>query len=105
MADAFGERVAVVARELTKLHEEFREGALSDLAADIAQAPPKGEIVVLVHPPGRKKPAGKAEVDSFLREALGAMSVRDAAAAAADALGVARKEAYERALRMKAEER
>ena len=42
-----GDRRVVVARELTKLHEEFRRGTLDEVAAWAAE-PPKGEIVLEV---------------------------------------------------------
>lgn len=45
-----GRRVAV-ARELTKLHEEFVRGTLSDVAAYYQERPPKGEVTVVVGPP------------------------------------------------------
>ena len=48
MADVLGDRQAVVARELTKVHEEFVRGSLSELAARYGENKPKGEIVVLV---------------------------------------------------------
>ena len=40
------DRVAVVARELTKLHEEFRSGTLGELAAYYHDNPPRGEVVL-----------------------------------------------------------
>ena len=47
--EILGEREAVVARELTKLHEEIRRGRLSDLAMHYAnEENPRGEIVVLI---------------------------------------------------------
>lgn len=100
MADAFGPRRAVVARELTKLHEEFREGALGELAAAYAETPARGEIVILVFPP-EKTAAQAGDIDAFLAGALESMSVKEAASAAADALAVPRKEAYARALALK----
>lgn len=100
MANTFGDRTAVVARELTKIHEEFREGGLSDLAAFYQQQTPKGEIVVVVHPPGREVSSAQ-EVEAFLSAALDELSVKDAAVAAADGFGLTRREAYERALRLK----
>lgn len=103
MAQAFGERRAVVARELTKIHETFDEGDLSALAAKYGAAPTKGEIVVIVHPPAPIAAASADDIDAFLESALASMTVKDAAAAAADALGIARKTAYERALALKAD--
>lgn len=97
MAAALGERKALIARELTKLHEETREGLLGALAKDYAVRPVKGEIVVVVHPPGKTSASGE-ELDRFLRAALRKMSVKDAAAAAAQAFGTPRREAYQRAL-------
>lgn len=102
MRDAFGDRRAVVARELTKLFEEFDEGSLGALAAKYAATPPKGEIVVIVHPPRPAEAATSSDIDAFIAAALASMSVKDAAAAAADALGVSRRAAYERALALKA---
>lgn len=100
MHAAFGDRRGVVARELTKIHEEFRAAPLSALAASYADAPPKGEIVVIIDPPEEEEASPEA-LDDFLAKALAEMSVKDAAAAAADALGLPRKEAYERALALK----
>ena len=43
-----GDRRAVVARELTKLHEEFRRGTVAELAAYYEANAPRGEVVVLL---------------------------------------------------------
>lgn len=51
-AVAFGDRRAIVARELTKLHEEIQRGTLAELAAAFAGDKPRGEIVVVVGPAG-----------------------------------------------------
>lgn len=98
MADVLGDRAAAVAREMTKLHEEIRRGSLSDLAELYANMPaPKGEAVVVIAPPGDTV-ATPVDLDAMLSEALGTMSVRDAAATVAAATGIARKEVYTRAL-------
>jgi len=101
MAAAFGERRAIVAREITKLHEEFREGILADLAETYAAAPVKGEIVIVVFPPVAVAPEA-ADIDDFIASALAEMSVKEAAAAAAESFAIPRKEAYARALDLKA---
>ena len=46
--DVLGDRAAVVAREITKLHEEFSRGTLSALHAKFSTATVKGEIVLLI---------------------------------------------------------
>ena len=56
---AFGPRRAVVARELTKMHEEFVRGSLPELAAQYRGEPPLGEVVVLVE--GRTEEARWSE--------------------------------------------
>ncbi|MEW6212097.1 MAG: 16S rRNA (cytidine(1402)-2'-O)-methyltransferase [Acidobacteriota bacterium] len=47
---AMGDRQAVIARELTKIHEEFLRGSLSELIKKIADRPLRGEIVLLIGP-------------------------------------------------------
>ncbi len=49
------ERRAVVARELTKQFEEFRRGTVGELAAHYGEAPPRGEVVIVVE--GGEAPA------------------------------------------------
>lgn len=46
-----GDRRAVVARELTKIHEEFRRARLSALVEHYRQIAPRGEITLLVAAP------------------------------------------------------
>ncbi|NJC06899.1 16S rRNA (cytidine1402-2'-O)-methyltransferase [Sphingomonas kaistensis] len=101
LADGLGAREGAVARELTKLHEECVTGDLRELAARYAEAPPKGEIVVVVGPPPDAEAPSLEDLDSALRAALAAgESPSRAAAAIAQRLGVRRKLAYERALEL-----
>jgi 16S rRNA (cytidine1402-2'-O)-methyltransferase len=48
-AEVLGNRRAVIARELTKMHEEIVRGTLRELAEKYAESPTKGEIVLLVN--------------------------------------------------------
>jgi 16S rRNA (cytidine1402-2'-O)-methyltransferase len=53
LADArevLGNRTACIAREVTKLHEEFRRGKLSELFASLEERPAHGEITLLIAP-------------------------------------------------------
>lgn len=49
LADVLGpDRLACVAREISKIHEDFQRGTLADLVAHFTAAPPRGEIVILL---------------------------------------------------------
>jgi 16S rRNA (cytidine1402-2'-O)-methyltransferase len=67
--EAFGDRECVVARELTKLHEEFMRSSLSEL--ELPEGAARGEIVLLIGPPlqgQQRQPAG--EQKSSISEAI-----------------------------------
>lgn len=101
LANGLGDRDAAVARELTKLHEECVTGSLADLAARYAEAPPKGEIVIVVAPPAEAAAPSADDLDGALRASLASgESPSRAAAVVAQRLGVRRKLAYERALEL-----
>ena len=98
MAEAFGaEHGACVARELTKLHEEFRSAPLVELATHYREHPPRGEIVILVEP---LDGAEEADGETVLRELLETMNVSRAAAEAARLTGRPRRELYQLALQI-----
>ncbi|MEP7324359.1 MAG: 16S rRNA (cytidine(1402)-2'-O)-methyltransferase [Gemmatimonadota bacterium] len=63
------DRHAVVARELTKLHEEFVAGSLGELAAKYRDSAPRGEITIVVAGRGEREPV-MDEVDIEARAAL-----------------------------------
>src|SRR3546814_10470726 len=56
MAEVLVDRDAAVVREISKTFEETGTGRLSELSARYVDAPPKGEIVVVVAPPGEAPP-------------------------------------------------
>jgi len=98
--EILGEREAVVARELTKLHEEIKRGRLSALTADYADQKQdlRGEIVVLIdrnviEAPVKNETSIAALVDQFEQDGL---DHRAALKKAARELGLSRAEAYRR---------
>jgi 16S rRNA (cytidine1402-2'-O)-methyltransferase len=93
-------REVAVARELTKKFEECRSGMPLDVAAHYAAHPPKGEIVLLIAPPG-DEPMGEIDLDALLREALAEAKPSQAAGMVAKATGLDRKTLYARALELK----
>ena len=106
LAAVLGPRDAALARELTKHFETVRRGPLPELAAQLgAEAPPKGEIVLLVGPPGAPAAASPETVDEQLAAALAEHSVKDAAAIVAARTGAPKREVYARALALGARRR
>jgi 16S rRNA (cytidine1402-2'-O)-methyltransferase len=99
LALELGARPAAVARELTKLHEEVRRGALDKLAAEYSAAePPRGEIVIVVGATEARRAVSEAALDQEIAEQLTKLSVKDAAAAVAARHGLPRRQVYARAL-------
>lgn len=92
-------RRAVVAREITKIHEEFREGTVADLAAYYADHPPRGEVVIVLA--GMEaKPFNEDELRDRVNALRAAgVSARDVAAQLAAETGVARNTIYRMAVR------
>ena len=101
LAEGLGDRDAAVTREITKRFEEAVTGSLSALAACYADTPPKGEIVIVIAPPGEAPPAAEEDVDAALAEALTRLPAAKAAGEVAKRLGADRKALYAKALEMK----
>ena len=100
MADIYGNRYCVIARELTKLHETLYRGMLVDLAKQFESAPTlKGELVLVVE--GADKYASQVSIEKIgelLRERMQKISLRDAVEEMEDLSGLPRKKIYQLAL-------
>jgi 16S rRNA (cytidine1402-2'-O)-methyltransferase len=106
MAAILGTRDIAVAREMTKLHEELRRGDIAELAAHYGEnGAPKGEVVVVIGPPAGPVAVSEEFIEARLAELLQSASLRDAAAQLAAETGLARRELYERALRLAGEKK
>lgn len=102
IAERLPGREVAVARELTKLHEECRCGTAEELAKHYTAHPAKGEIVLLIGPPGEAEALDEDVIDEELRAALSEMSTSQAAGKVAKAHGLDRKALYARAMELKA---
>ncbi len=105
MVTAFGdERRVVVARELTKLHEEVRRGTAAELAAWAATGV-KGEMCIVV----AGAPPAAASLEDGILEVLALVesgsSLKDAAADVAEATGLGRRDLYQGVLERKSQAR
>ena len=95
-----GDRRVAIGRELTKLHEETWRGTLAGAQAWVAEHEPRGELVVVLDGAPEPGPVGDDRVEAAVQVRLAAGdSARDAAAAVAVELGVARRRAYDAAVR------
>src|SRR3984885_9147122 len=106
--EILGNRPAVVARELTKVYEEFLRGHLEDLVAKSRTKAPRGEITLLIGPPdGASLTAVSAEdanrampiarrVDEIVKER--GVGPKTALKQAARERGITRREAYKQLL-------
>ncbi|HET8733535.1 MAG TPA: ribosomal RNA small subunit methyltransferase I, partial [Anaeromyxobacteraceae bacterium] len=99
---ALGDRMAALARELTKLHEEIGRGRLSELRARFAGAL-RGEVTLVVAPPDRTEGAAEdaeaaapaEDAESEIRRRLeGGEAPTAVARALAKGRGLGRSEAY-----------
>jgi len=102
LAAGLGAREGAVAREISKRFEECVTGTLAELAARYADETPKGEIVVVVGPPGEAPKPQVDDLDALLREALDRLPVAKAAKEVAATTGLDRHDLYARALELKA---
>src|SRR5215475_2445756 len=66
--EILGDRPACLAREVTKLHEEFRRGTLLELAASLAERPARGEITLLIGPFPPEERAAQRDTSQSLAE-------------------------------------
>lgn len=96
-------RPAALTRELTKLHETVARGTLGELSALAIAEPPRGEIAIVVAPPPAAV-VSDAMIAEQMRQEMEHASLRDAAAAVAEALGVARSRVYDIGLKMRRSE-
>lgn len=98
--EILGEREAVVARELTKMHEELARGRLSELAARFSSAESaRGEIVLMIDRAVIQGSAINSETGSSIAELVSALENegldhRAALKKVARDLGLSRAEAY-----------
>lgn len=97
IANVLGDREVVVARELTKRHEEVLRGKASEMGERLAQRPVKGEIVLLVSPPAAQM-VSDDDIRAALKVALARGSVKDSVKEVAESLKVHRKRVYSLAL-------
>lgn len=99
LLEIYGNRAAVVARELTKKFEEVRRGDLETLVADLKGVALKGEIVVLVAR-GDAPTFDESDMQLLLQDALKSSSLKDAVASVVALTGLPKRQVYQAALEL-----
>jgi 16S rRNA (cytidine1402-2'-O)-methyltransferase len=100
MQEILGNRPVVLAREITKLHEEFLRGTVSEVLARIKDKRIKGEVTILLGPPEngveRSEELAPRSIQEELDQTMAAEGVSEKAALklVAKARGLSRSEAY-----------
>ena len=102
MLKIFGDREIAVARELTKVHEEFLRGKLREVVRALADRDIKGEIVIMVHGASGEAQVSDEELHGTIRQlAANGMGVKEIAELLGERYGLAKKEVYKLALDLK----
>jgi len=94
---AGGTRRALVARELTKLHEDLRLGTLEELARYYTETPPRGELTLVLEGTGAPAPPPdrtEAAVEQATLLLAGGMTRREVVRRISETLGLSRNDAY-----------
>jgi 16S rRNA (cytidine1402-2'-O)-methyltransferase len=104
MAAVLGDRPAALCREITKAYEEVLTDSLTGLSDACRIKEPRGEVVIVVGPPGERPPATEEEADAALIEALKHLTVSQAAGEVSRALGMDRKTLYTRAMALRSKD-
>lgn len=95
-----GDRKVVVAREITKIHEEFVRGVASDVLEVFRNREARGEVVIFVSPEDSASMVAIPDVDELLRHHIQVenVSVKEAVARVAAQTGLPRRIVYAKAL-------
>ena len=103
MLKIFGDREIAMARELTKVHEEFRRGKLSEIVGPLDDHEIKGELVIVVQGATGEAVISDAELQVTIRQLRGeGMGVKEIAELLGERYGLAKKHVYRLALEVKA---
>lgn len=111
MLEILGDRPAVLARELTKVHEEFRRAQLSRLRRELEERSIRGELVLVVAPPSddssQRPPINRDALSERINELMrsGDIDFTSAIKLVAEEYGMSKNEVYREIIRHKTERR
>lgn len=100
VADVFGNREISVVREITKMHEDARNGTADELVQYFTDNPAKGEIVLVVAPPCQNE-TPSVNIREELLKRMKTMSLKSAVEEVSAMCGQSKKNVYNQALLLK----
>jgi 16S rRNA (cytidine1402-2'-O)-methyltransferase len=102
LKNLFPDRTVIIARELTKLHEEFLRGTAESLLETVRERALQGELVLMIGA-GSAPPPSEEDIRQALAHALASARLKEAVEEVSKGLGVGRKIVYNLALKMRDE--
>lgn len=103
MKKYFGSREIAVAREITKIYEECKNGTADELIEYYTEHQPKGECVIMVAPPLEKEMLSVEDLSERIKSALSTASLKDVAKNLSVELNINKNEIYQLGLKIKSE--
>jgi 16S rRNA (cytidine1402-2'-O)-methyltransferase len=100
MSQYFAGRSVCIARELTKIYEEFQLGNFEEVIKYYTNNPPKGEVVILLSPPDAKKVTPK-DLTEELRNLLRSYKLKEASEILSAKYGISKKAVYDLGIEIK----
>ncbi len=102
MLSILGDREIVAAREVSKIHEEYLRGTISEVISQLAEREVKGEITVVVHGSSGESPVSEEELKAEIRRLVAdGVGVKQIAELLGARYRLAKREVYQMALQLK----
>jgi 16S rRNA (cytidine1402-2'-O)-methyltransferase len=105
MLEIFGDRRAVITRELTKIHEETIRGTLSAILTRLKSGTIKGEFTIVLHGASAEPLMQDVDTAQYLKNLIlhRGLTKKEAITAAAEELGLPKKQVYKESLKIQLE--
>ena len=102
MIEVFGDRRAVITRELTKIHEETIRGTLPEILKHLQGGSIKGEFTIILHGASMKPLQQDIDTAEYLKNLMihRGLSKKEAISTAAEELGMPKKDVYKESLKL-----
>jgi 16S rRNA (cytidine1402-2'-O)-methyltransferase len=105
LVDVMGSRQIVVAREMTKMYEEFSRGSIEEVLSRIEGQPVRGEVTVLIHGAEAAAAMSEEEIRTAIRELRDrGLRIKEVSRRLAAASGIPAREIYRIGLEIEKEQ-